>query len=272
MTHLNDTGTLRVGADEIEYRMIGPRPHAAPTLVLLHEGLGSAGAWGDFPERLGEATRAGIFLYSRPGYGRSSPTRLPRPATYMHDEADRLVAVLAAIGFRRGALVGHSDGASIATLYLGRHQDHRIRGVTLIAPHFVVEEMNLAAIAEVGEAYREGGLRQRLSRHHADVDAAFNGWRDAWLSPEFRSWDISDALGYIRVPVQVVQGEADPYGSPRQPAIAEEECYCPVEMTMLPGIGHAPHREATDEVVATIAAFVNRIFDDHGERELAAAA
>src|SRR5713101_875878 len=132
----------------LEYRMIGPRPDAAPTLVLLHEGLGSVAGWGSFPQALAAATGAGVFAYSRAGYGRSSPGKLPRPISFMHDEArDVLPRVLAGIGFRRGLLVGHSDGASIAAIYAGSVQDHRVRGLALMAPHFIVEDLSIRSIA-----------------------------------------------------------------------------------------------------------------------------
>src|SRR5882672_1589453 len=130
MTALASSGTLRIGASDLEYRMIGPAPDQAPTIVMLHEGLGSAALWGDFPDRLQAATGAGVFVYSRSGYGASSPVKLPRPLDYMHVEAlEVLPKLLEKIGFRRGLLVGHSDGASIAAIYAGSHQDHRVLGV-----------------------------------------------------------------------------------------------------------------------------------------------
>src|SRR4051794_41684122 len=129
MTALNPSGFLSIGSSELEYRTTGPAPEVAPTLVMLHEGLGSAGLWGDFPEELAAATGGGVFAYSRAGYGASTPATLPRPIDYMHTEAlEVLPKVLDAIGFRRGLLVGHSDGASIAAIYAGGVQDHRIRG------------------------------------------------------------------------------------------------------------------------------------------------
>lgn len=264
--------TLVIDGVRLESRFVGPKPDEAPTLVFLHEGLGSLGLWGDFPERLSKATGAGVFAYSRAGYGGSDPVPLPRPLTYMEEEAEKLPAILEAIGFRRGLLVGHSDGASIATLYLGAHQDHRVRGLSLIAPHFIVEDVTVAAIAEAKKAFTAGDLRQKLGRWHKDVDSAFRGWNDAWLDPDFKRWDISDSLGYVRVPVQIVQGETDQYGTSRQIEIAEAECYCPVDVTMLPGIGHAPHREAPAETVRAVAEFVNRILQLHGEGEVREAA
>jgi pimeloyl-ACP methyl ester carboxylesterase len=266
MQALQASGTLKVCSFELEYRMIGPQPHEAPTLVMLHEGLGSVGQWGDFPDRLATATSAGVFVYSRAGYGQSGPVPLPRPLTYMHDEALQVLPeLLGAIGFRRGILIGHSDGASIATIYAGGVQDHRIRGLSLIAPHFVVEDVSIASIAAARQAYESTDLREKLARWHKDVDIAFRGWNEAWLDPEFRKWDISESLAYIRVPVQIVQGEADQYGTLRQIEIAKEECYCPVDVTLLAGIGHAPHREAPNRTLIAVSDFVNRILHLHGE-------
>ena len=199
---------------------------------MLHEGLGSA-ALGDFPDRLQAATGAGVFAYSRAGYGASSTTALPRPLDYMNLEAlDVLPELLDLIGFKRGLLLGHSDGASIAAIHAGGTGDHRVRGVVMIAPHFVVEDVSVASIAEIKRTYQTTELREKLARWHRDVDNAFYGWNDAWLDPGFRRWDISEYLAYIRVPVAIVQGEQDQYGTTRQIEIAQEECYCPVDVTV----------------------------------------
>jgi pimeloyl-ACP methyl ester carboxylesterase len=260
---------LRVAGYDLEYRLIGGEPHDRPMIVMLHEGLGCVGLWGDFPEKLAEATGACVLAYSRAGYGGSSPVKLPRPVTYMHDEAETVLPeLLDKIGFRRGLLLGHSDGASIAALYAGSIEDHRIRGLVLIAPHFVVEEMGLRAIERAKVAYERGDLRKRLARWHKDVDNAFYGWNDAWLSEEFRSWDISEALDYVRVPIQIVQGEKDDYGTLRQIEIAQEECYCPVEVALIPGVGHSPQKEAPKVTLDAIAGFAKRILQDHGEGDL----
>lgn len=259
MSSLTDTGMLDLGDQQLEYRWVGPRPNAAPTIVLLHEGLGCVGLWGDFPERLATATGLGVFLYSRAGYGASSTIALPRPINYMDPEAKAVLPrVLQAIGFQRGLLIGHSDGASIATIYAGSTEDHRISGLVLIAPHFFAEEMGLAAIAQAKVAFEGGDLRQRLARWHQNVDAAFKGWNGAWLDPGFRAWDITDALAYIRVPVAIIQGVDDQYGTQRQIAVAEEQCYCPVEVTLLDGVQHAPQRESPDRVAQVIAEFAKR--------------
>ncbi len=264
MTALNAAGALAIGASELEYRMIGPAPDAAPTIVMLHEGLGSAALWGDFPDRVAAATGCGVFLYSRAGYGASTPVKLPRRLDYMHAEAlDVLPKLLDAIGFRRGLLLGHSDGASIAAIYAGGVQDHRVRGLALNAPHFVVEDVSVASIAATKTVYEQGQLRTKLARWHADVDNAFYGWNDAWLDPAFRNWDISEYLAYIRVPVAIVQGGRDEYGTIRQIEVAQQECYCPVDVTMIDGAGHALHREAPEATLKAVSDFANRILRLH---------
>src|SRR5580698_2487828 len=196
---LQPSGFLHIGDCDLEYRMIGPAPSEAATIVMLHEGLGSAALWADFPDRLQAATGVGVFVYSRAGYGASSPVTLPRPLDYMHVEAlEVLPRLLDAIGFHRGLLLGHSDGASIAAIYAGAHQDHRVQGVAMIAPHFVVEDVSLASIAEIRNAYETTDLKSKLQRWHGDVDNAFYGWNSAWLDSKFRDWDISEYLTYIR--------------------------------------------------------------------------
>src|SRR6266571_8563894 len=150
MTAFASSGFLRIGASGLEYRMIGPAPDDAPTIVMLHEGLGCAGLWGDFPDRLAAATGAGVLVYSRAGYGASTTVALPRPLDYMHVEAlDVLPKLLDKIGFGRGLLLGHSDGASIAAIYAGGVQDHRVRALALIAPHFIVEDVSVSSIADI---------------------------------------------------------------------------------------------------------------------------
>lgn len=271
MTRLSPTGFLTVGAAELEYRMIGPAPESAPVIVMLHEGLGSAGLWGDFPEKLQTATGAGVFAYSRSGYGASTPAKLPRPVDYMHIEArEVLPKLLDAIGFRRGLLLGHSDGASIAAIYAGSHQDHRVEGIALIAPHFIVEDISVKSIAEIKTAYETTSLKQKLARWHNDVDNAFYGWNRAWLDPAFRNWDISEYLAYIRVPTAILQGADDAYGTLRQIEIAEQECYCPVDVTVIPGAGHQPHREAPGPTLDAITEFANAVLRVHGSQGRAA--
>ena len=266
MQTLSPTDFLTIGASNLEYRMIGHAPEDAPTIVMLHEGLGSADLWGDFPDKLQAATSTGVFVYSRAGYGASTPANLPRPLDYMHVEAlEVLPKLLDRIGFRRGLLLGHSDGASIATIYAGGVPDHRVRGVAMIAPHFVVEDVSVDSIAEIKVAYETTNLRTKLGRWHSDVDNAFYGWNGAWLDPNFRRWDITEQLAYIRVPILIVQGADDQYGTPRQIEAAQRECTCPVEVALLPGAQHSPFREAPEATLRAVTEFITHLLGE-GQR------
>lgn len=256
----------QIAGHRLETVWHGPAPQDAPTLVLLHEGLGSISMWRDFPERLAAATGCGVLAYSRLGYGRSDPAPLPRPLSYMHDEAaETLPRVLDHFGITRCMLVGHSDGASIAALYAGGTKDARVAGIVLMAPHFIVEEISVTSIAAAKAAYERGDLRQRLARHHGDnVDCAFWGWNGAWLDPAFRDWDIRACLPDIAVPVLVIQGENDEYGTLRQVEIAQSMCGAPVRTAILPACGHSPHRDREEETVHEIALFSRDVFRQAG--------
>jgi pimeloyl-ACP methyl ester carboxylesterase len=251
----------RIAADGLSLEAVchGPSPTEAPTLVVLHEGLGCVALWRDFPQRLTERTGFGVFVWSRGGYGRSDPVALPRPLDYMTREAEAsLPPVLDAFGFRHGVLLGHSDGASIAAIYAGRVADPRVLGIVLIAPHFFAEPLGLAAIAKASAAYKTD-LRNRLAKYHDNVDVAFKGWRDAWLDPGFVRWDIGDCIDSLRVPALAIQGQGDRYGTARQVDTLVERSPAPVETLWLADCGHSPHTEQPDATLAAVAAFCARL-------------
>jgi pimeloyl-ACP methyl ester carboxylesterase len=256
-------GAITLDGKPIETAWWGPSPVEAPTLVLLHEGLGSVGLWRGFPAALQAATGCGVFAYSRFGYGRSASVELPRKLSYMHDEArDVLGRVLDAAGVPRCVLVGHSDGGSIAAIYAGEVRDPRLAGLALIAAHFIVEDVSVASIAGITRDYDAGGLRGRLARHHDDVDTAFRGWSGAWLDPAFRAWDITRQVAGIGVPMLLLQGADDTYGTIEQFRVAEHHARCPIETMLIPGARHSPHIEALGPTCAAVAAFARRVLSD----------
>jgi pimeloyl-ACP methyl ester carboxylesterase len=253
------SGFLEIGGRRLEYVARGPAPEAAPTVLMLHEGLGCVALWRDFPEKVAAATGFGVFAYSRAGYGQSDPAPLPRPLDYMTREArETLPQVLDAIGFRRGILLGHSDGASIAAIHAGSVEDFRVRGLVLMAPHFFTEDSGLEAIAAAREAYERGDLRARLAKYHRDVDNAFLGWSDAWLDPGFRSWNIAESIDYWRVPALAIQGDEDQYGTIAQIREIEARAYSPVDVEILSDCRHSPHLEQPGDTLAAIADFCAR--------------
>jgi pimeloyl-ACP methyl ester carboxylesterase len=261
------TDFITIDGVKLECAWFGDAANDAPMLVMLHEGLGSVSLWRDYPAALAKATGTRVFAYSRAGYGKSDPVKLPRPLDFMQREAKFvLLKLLDAIGFRRGILVGHSDGGTIAAAYAGSVQDHRVRGLVLIEPHFFVEEFNLKSIRRITSEYGSTDLRAKLARHHNDPDNAFLGWSGAWLDPDFHHvLDLGEQLGYIRVPVLIVKGENDPYATMEQVRLAERECYCPVEHIVVRDAAHAPHREQPEVTLAATADFINRILWTHRE-------
>lgn len=251
---------MMIGNRSLEAKWWGPRPDEAPTLVLLHEGLGCVALWRDFPEALVEATGCGVFAYSRFGYGGSDPVTLPRPMTYMHDEAlSVLPRVLDAADVRRAILIGHSDGGSIAAIHAGTVRDPRVPGVVMLAAHFFVEDLNIASILAIRQTYEESDLRTRLARYHRDVDVAFHGWNDAWLDPRFRAFDITDQVACIQVPVLALQGVEDPYGSGEQLRVLERAARCDVETRLIAGARHSPHIEVRQATMEAIVPFVRHV-------------
>jgi pimeloyl-ACP methyl ester carboxylesterase len=245
-----------IGSGRIEYRHIPGEPHS-PTIVMLHEGLGSLSMWKDFPERLAGATRRNVVLYSRHGYGRSAPLQAPRSVHYMHDEALAVLPqFLDALQIVNPILFGHSDGASIALIHAGG-SGRKVAGIVALAPHVFVEEISVTSIAAAKIAYETTTLRERLARYHDDVDGVFWGWNNIWLDPAFRAWNIEQYLTHISCGVLAIQGEEDEYGSMQQidriaSAVSE------VQLCKFEHCRHSPHRDRPDAVLEAVSEWIAR--------------
>ena len=258
---MNDIQSMIVDGVRLECRWFGrERNPGRPVLVLLHEGLGCLEMWRGFPDALAQATGCPVFAYSRAGYGASDPVTLPRPIDYMQRHGlNVLPKVLETLGDGSFFLVGHSDGASIAAVYAGAFDDPRLRGLVLMAPHFFVEDITHASIAAAKVAFEEGDLRNRLARYHGDnVDVAFHGWNRAWLDNDFQDWNIEDYAEKVTVPVTVLQGVDDQYGTIAQVDCAAARMKGPVETHLMADCGHSPHREQGPRTVELTAGFVTR--------------
>lgn len=255
------TQFLSLDGRQLEYSWHGPPPDKATTLIFLHEGLGCVALWRDFPAAVAAETGCGALVYSRFGYGRSAPVALPRPLSYMHDEAlEVLPQLLAALQIRNCILVGHSDGGSIALIYAGGTAAEPLRGVVTLAAHIFCEPISVASIVAIQEPYERGDLRQKLARYHGEnVDCAFWGWNRAWLDPKFLTdWNLTEFLPHIRVPVLAIQGKDDEYGTAAQiEAIAAE--IPNVQTLMLPNCGHTPQREQREATLEAITQFIRRL-------------
>jgi pimeloyl-ACP methyl ester carboxylesterase len=251
---------LVVNGVTLEYACFGPAPDAAPTIVMLHEGLGCLALWRDFPRQVAQATGFGVCVYSRQGHGRSDLADLPRPLDFMTREAlDVLPHVLDRIGFRHGILFGHSDGATIAAIYAGSVLDHRVRGLILMAPHFFTEPDGLTEIAKAAASFETSGLKDRMQKYHRSADNVFRGWADTWLAPGFKNWNVAEVIDYLRIPTLAIQGRGDQYGTLAQIAEIEDRSYAPVDLAILDECQHAPHFEQPEQTLAAVADFTARL-------------
>jgi pimeloyl-ACP methyl ester carboxylesterase len=246
---------VEIDGCRLETAWIAPARTGGPTIVMLHEGLGSVALWKDFPQRLAERTGCGVLSYSRYGHGASTALAERRPVEYMHREGEVVLpALLGHFGIERPVLFGHSDGGSIALIHAGRRPD-AVAGLILEAPHVFVEDLTVASIAGAKRLYETTDLAGKLRRYHQDVDRTFRGWNDIWLDPRFRLWNIEAYLPAIRCPILAIQGEDDEYGTQAQlDAIAA--AVPRTEIALLPACGHAPHRDQGAAVLERSAAFI----------------
>ena len=239
----------------LEAARIEARDSTLPTIVMLHEGLGSVSHWKDFPRVLAEATGAGVFLYSRYGHGSSDPLQEPRAVSYMHHEAQVVLPeILRKAGIKRPVLLGHSDGASIAILYASTFPQSPA-GIILEAPHVFVEDITIGSIAQARVLYSQTDLPKRLGRYHSNADSLFWGWNNIWLDPSFRTWNIESFLEFIRCPVLVIQGAEDEYGTVKQ-IDAIQRGIPSASAAVLGNCRHAPHWDRCEATLSAVSQFL----------------
>jgi len=248
---------ISIRGRSLEYQRIAASA-AGPSLVFLHEGLGSIGQWRGFPARIVEATGLPAMIYARYGHGQSEVLQQPHGVDFMHREAlESLPELLRALGIERPILIGHSDGASIALIHAG--SGHPLRGLVAMAPHVFVEDISIESIAAARQAFETTDLPQKLARHHRDARKTFYGWNDVWLAPEFRSWNIERFLPAINCPLLALQGRDDEYGSMAQVDAIARQAGAPVEVLTLEHCGHSPQKDQPEIVAGAIVDFVKRI-------------
>lgn len=251
-----ETGHADLGDHGLEFIRFAPAVAGAPSVVMLHEGLGSVAMWRDFPARLAAVTGAEVIAYSRRGYGASSPRPASYGVDYMHAEArETLPRLFEFWGLDAPVLLGHSDGASVALIHAAE-PDTPVRAVAVMAPHIMVEPISIQSIEFAREQFHATDLKQKLGRYHDDPEQAFMGWNDIWLDPTFRDWDIRPLLSEIRCPVLAIQGEDDAYGTMAQIDGIAAAAGGPVRLLKLAGCGHSPQRDKPEETLAAIRAFL----------------
>jgi pimeloyl-ACP methyl ester carboxylesterase len=251
---------LQAGGHRLEYATLQPQNAVTgdhPTLVFLHEGLGSVALWKNFPAEVVVATGCPALVYSRHGYGKSDRLTTSRNVDYMHREAINVLPdVLDQLGIKFPVLIGHSDGASIALIHAGEGK-WPVRGVVAMAPHVFVEDVTVASIAEAKSTFQNSDLPERLGRYHDDARSTFMAWNDIWLHPDFRRWNIEEYLPGVQCPVLLIQGEGDQYGTAAQVEAIARQVSGRVKTVMLPDCAHSPHQSPQkDATIAAIAGFV----------------
>ena len=259
------TSFVEARGHRLEHVDIPPQEPDRPELLLLHEGLGSVSMWRDFPARLAERSGCRVIAYSRAGFGRSSPRGTPFSPRFMHEEAlEILPALRDALGIRKPVLIGHSTGASMALIHAGAtlspalsqgRGSTLVAGIVAIAPFAFVERSNLESIRKAKDRYAD--MRNRLARHHDDVDGVFHGWSDLWLDPAFATWNIDADLARVRCPVLAIVGERDEYCTRAQlDRIAGKATHARVQTLVLADCGHAPHRDQPEVILEAIDRFL----------------
>jgi pimeloyl-ACP methyl ester carboxylesterase len=231
-----------------------------PTLIFLHEGLGSIRQWRDFPARVVEATGCPALVYDRYGYGQSEVLQEARRSVrFMHDDALLFLPdIRNKLGIEDAVLVGHSDGASIALIHAGA--GYGARGVAVMAPHVFIEPMFSISIAAATKTFETTDLAARLGRYHRDARKTFYGWADVWTEESFKSWDIRrDYLPGIRCPVLAIQGETDEGGTMAQVDEIARNVGGPCELLKLPDCGHTPFRDQPEATLAAVSRFIERL-------------
>ena len=260
---------FNVSGVQLEVAIVGPVSPSTPALVFLHEGLGSVSLWRDWPAELCSQLQMPGLVYSRQGYGQSDATANVRnnskvlngvrqgrlQADYMHHEALAVLPrLLQGLGIQNPILIGHSDGGTIALIYASHHP---VAACVVMAPHVMVEDISVNAVAQARDAFLQGSLRERIAKFHADVDGAFWQWNDVWLSSAFRGFDIRKEIEGITAPLLAIQGEEDAYGTMAQ--IDDIALHVPhAEQVKLASCGHSPHRDQPAQVHSAIAQFLSK--------------
>lgn len=247
---------VRVPMGEIFTRRWTPHDVRGLPVIMLHDSLGCVELWRDFPEQLALYLYREVIAYDRLGFGRSSGRSDTLTANFIHEEADiYFPAVLERLGIERYSLFGHSVGGGMALTIASKHETQCISVVSESAQAFI-EEITLAGVRKAKKVFSRPGQMSKLEKWHGDkAEWVLSAWVDTWLSPAFANWTLADILPLVKCPVLTIHGSRDDYGSIAFPALIADLAGGPAEKLIFEGGGHVPHREKTDEVLATVASF-----------------
>ncbi len=226
-----------------------------PEIIMLHDGLGSIAQWREVPATLAAASDRTVMAYDRAGHGESLPVPSgPWPTNWLHTEAELLARLITAVGADQPVLVGHSDGASIATIHAATTD--QAAPIVLLAVHSWLEQ---AAVDQITLAREQpDDIVPRLGRYHRHAAEMFEAWSGAWVSEGFSTWDIRPMIHSVTCPTLVLQGTEDEYATQAHVALTTDAIGDNAEGRLLDGLRHNLHHDAPELVVDSIVAFIER--------------
>jgi pimeloyl-ACP methyl ester carboxylesterase len=242
---------LRAGGHRLSARSWGAVGGSRPVIVLLHGGLDCTGTWKDLPEAIAAATGLGVLSYDRRGYGGSEALSSPsRERSYRFEESGPVFGeLLRHFDIRSAVLFGHSDGGAMAVLAAAAHPQ-TVRAVCACSPTIALDLHMVRAMAGAREAFEQGGLRERLVRHHGDkTDSMFWAWYSPWASDDAVHWSMAEQVASVRCPVTAVFGQADSYGWRPSARTLVDHGSMALEVCALPEVGHDPQHKARGVVL-----------------------
>ena len=246
-----------ISGKQIEVKAIFNNSNDKNPIIFLHEGLGSVDQWKEWPKIISTITKRDVYLYSRVGMGNSSPLKDKRSINFMHEEALKtLPKLISKLNINKPPiLLGHSDGASISIIYAG--SGLVLKSLILIAPHIFVEEISINSIKNIKKIWLNSNLKKKLKKYHKDVVGAFEGWCNIWLTEEFKAWNIENYLKEIKVPILLIQGKNDEYGSLDQILGINRQVTSKIENIIIEDCGHSPFKDHPEIVNNAINKFLS---------------
>ena len=120
-----------------------------------------------------------------------------------------------------------------------------------------MEEISINSIKNIKKIWLNSNLKKKLNKYHKDVVGAFEGWCNIWLTEEFKTWNIEKYLKDIKVPILLIQGKNDEYGSLDQILGINKQVTTKIENIIIEKCGHSPFKDHPEIVNNAINKFLS---------------